>query len=144
MPVNPVSVPITRANSTGAQITELRYDFDTASALFNKYNRTDKALRQILLSTVDEMFIRSLWPHHHLCHPVSLVCNLHQYLLADLQENNAVICTPYNVNQPIESLFVRVENCGEYAAVGNNPYSLEQVIGNAFQLVYHTGLFVDN
>ena len=60
VPVNPGSVPIIPANSTGAQITELRYAFDTASTFFNEYNRTDKALRQILLSTVDEMFIRSL------------------------------------------------------------------------------------
>ena len=44
VPVNPVSVPIIPANSTGAQITELLYAFDTASALFNEYNHTNKAL----------------------------------------------------------------------------------------------------
>ena len=60
VPVNPGYVPIILSNSTGAQITKLRYTFDTASALFNEYDRTDKALQQILLSTVDEMFIRSL------------------------------------------------------------------------------------
>ena len=60
VPVNPVSVPIIPANFTGAQITELCYAFDTASSLFNEYYCTDKALRQILLSTVDEMFICSL------------------------------------------------------------------------------------
>ena len=60
VPVNPGSVPIIPANSTGAQITELRYAFDTTSALFKEYNRTDKALRKILLATVDKMFIRSL------------------------------------------------------------------------------------
>ena len=63
---------------------------------------------------------------------------------ADVQENNAVFSTPYNVNQPIESLFNWVENCGDYAAAGNTPYSLEQVISSAFQLVYHTGPFVDD
>ena len=44
VPVNPGSVPIIPANSTGAQITKLRYAFDTNSALFNEYDRTDKAL----------------------------------------------------------------------------------------------------
>ena len=58
--VNPGSVPIIPANSTGAQITKLRYAFDTAAAIFDEYDRTDKALRKILLSAVDEMFIRSL------------------------------------------------------------------------------------
>ena len=60
VPVNPGSVPIIPSNSPSAQITELRYAFDTAAALFNEYDRTDKALQQIILSTVDEMFIRSL------------------------------------------------------------------------------------
>ena len=46
VPVNPGSAPIFLANSTGAQITELRYAFDTAAALFNEYDRTEKALRQ--------------------------------------------------------------------------------------------------
>ena len=45
-----------------------------------------------------------------------------------------------NVNSRV---FNRVENCGDYAAAGNTPYSLEQVIGIAFNLVYQTGLFVD-
>ena len=44
MTVNPGSEPIIPANCTGAQITELCYDFDTASALFNKYDCTNKAL----------------------------------------------------------------------------------------------------
>ena len=60
VPVNPGSVPIIPSNSNGAQITELRYAFDTASALFNEYDRTDKALQQILFSTIDKMFICSL------------------------------------------------------------------------------------
>ena len=61
VPVNPGSVPIIPSNSTGAQITEIRYAFDTAAALFNEYDCTDKALRKNLLSAVYEMFIRSLW-----------------------------------------------------------------------------------
>ena len=44
---------------------------------------------------------------------------------ADLQENSAVFRTPYGINQQIETLFDRVENCGDYAADGNTPYRLE-------------------
>ena len=60
MPVNPGSETTIPANYTGAQIIELHYAFNTASALFNEYYCTDKDLRKILLSTVDKMFIRSL------------------------------------------------------------------------------------
>ena len=44
VPINHGSVPIIPANSTGAQITELHYAFNTASALLNEYDSTDKAL----------------------------------------------------------------------------------------------------
>ena len=44
VPIIPGSSPDTPANSTGAQITNLCYAFDTAAALFNKYDRTDKDL----------------------------------------------------------------------------------------------------
>ena len=60
VPINPGSSPDIPANSTGTQITKLRYAFDTADTLFNEYDRTNKALRQILLTTANEMFIRSL------------------------------------------------------------------------------------
>ena len=151
VPINPGSAPEIPANSTGAQITELCYAFDTAAALFNEYDRTDKALRQTLLTTVDKMFIRSL-QHKYVGYGLTTTRTILDHLYttyanissADLQENDAVFCTPYDINQPIETLFNRVENCGDYAAAGNTPYSLEQVLGIAFQLVYQTGLFVEN
>ena len=62
----------------------------------------------------------------------------------DHQENDAVFCIPYDVNQKNESLFDRVEYCGDYADAGNTPYSLEQVIDINFQLVYQIGLFVND
>ena len=111
VPVNPGSIPIIPTNSTGSQIAELCYAFDTASALFNEYNRTNKALRQILLSTVDEMFIRSL-RHSYVGYGLTTTCAILDHLYAtyanissaDLQENNAVFGTPCDINQPIESL----------------------------------------
>ena len=97
------------------------------------------------------MFIRSLqqkYVGYGLTSTRTILYNLYtayaNIFSTDLQENDAVFCTPYDINQPIETLFDRVENCGDYAAAGNNPYSLEQVLGIAFKLVYQTGLFVDD
>ena len=108
VPVNPGSVTIIPANSTGSQITKLCYAFDTASALFNEYDRTNKALRQILLSTVDKMFIRSFRQKYAgyglatnraiLDHLYATYANISS---ADLQENDTVFRTPYDINQPI-------------------------------------------
>ena len=151
VPVKPGSVPIIPANSTCAQTTELRYDLDTASALFNEYDCTGKALRQNLLTTVDKMSTRSL-QHKYVRYGLTTTRTILDQLYATyanissayLQENDAFFRTPYDINQPIKSIFDRVENCGDYAAYRNNPYSLKKVIGIAFQLVYHTGIFVDD
>ena len=81
VPVNPGSETIILANSTDAQTTELCYAFDTASVLFNNYDCTDKALRQILLSTVDEMFICSL-RHKYVGYSLTTTCAILDHLYA--------------------------------------------------------------
>ena len=81
VPINPGSSPDIPANSMGAQFTELCYAFDTAAALFNKYDCTDKALRQILLTTVDEMKIRS-FRHKYVKYGLTSTCTILDYLYA--------------------------------------------------------------
>ena len=83
VPVNPGSVSIIPAKSTGAQITELRYAIDTASTLFNEYDHIDKALRQIMLSTVDEMFIRTL-QHNYVGYGLITTCTILDQLYTPL------------------------------------------------------------
>ena len=91
------------------------------------------------------MFIRSL-QHKYVGYGRTTTCAILDHLYAtyanissaDIQEDNAVFHTPYDINQPTGSLFDR------YATNSNTPYSLKQVISITFQLVYQTGLFVDN
>ena len=52
VPVNPGSEPIIPKHSTGPQIADIQYAYHAATTLFNGYNRTDKALRQLLLASV--------------------------------------------------------------------------------------------
>ena len=105
VPVNPGSVPIIQANSTGGQITELCYTFYTASVLFNEYYSTNKALQKILFSTVNKMFILSL-QHKYVGYGLTTTRTIvdHLYVTytnissADIQDNDAVFRTPYNIN----------------------------------------------
>ena len=63
-PVNPGAKPTISSITSGPQITNLQYTHDITTAVFNKYNRTDKALCQMLIAAVDEVFIRSLRHHY--------------------------------------------------------------------------------
>ena len=60
VPVNPGADPLIPTGSTAPQKSDLRYAFTSAKKLFTEYNCTDKVLRQQLLSSVDEMFVRYL------------------------------------------------------------------------------------
>ena len=59
-PPNPGPIPIIPVGSTGAQITVLTDNHTREAKLFHKYNNTDKALKQLLLGAVDDMFTRGL------------------------------------------------------------------------------------
>ena len=63
-PVNPGADPTIPSIVSGPQITNLRYAHDVATAVFKEYDRTNKALRQMLITSVDEMLIRSLCHHY--------------------------------------------------------------------------------
>ena len=61
---------------------------------------------------------------------------------AELIENNACLKTSYDVNQPIERLFEKIEDAVEYADAGHNPYTPLQVVTNDFQIFFQTFMFV--
>jgi hypothetical protein len=150
-PVNPGPTPVIPDGSTGAQISEHRYAFTAATDLFKEYDLADKAFKQLLLGAVDGMFVRSLATKYIGYLTVTtrqLLTHLYdQYArisAADLQDNDVVFKTTYGPNLPIKTLFDQVENAVDFAAAGNTPYSPEQVVATAYQLIFATGLFLDD
>ncbi len=59
-PANPGIVPTFPQNSSQRLQAEIRQDFDENRRVFNQFNNTDKALKQLLLSAIDDMFIKTL------------------------------------------------------------------------------------
>ena len=53
--VNPGPEPSTPNGSTGVVIADLRYNHTEATKIFTEYENTDKALRQLLLASTDEL-----------------------------------------------------------------------------------------
>ena len=59
----------------------------------------------------------------------------------DLALNDIAMKKSYNPNLPIDNLFEQVNDAVEYAAAGNTPYTLLQIVTIAYQLVFNTGVF---
>ena len=59
-PVNPGLQPCIPTGTTGAVIADLRYRHTESTKIFIEYKNTDKALRQLLLVSTDELYVQSL------------------------------------------------------------------------------------
>ena len=59
-PVNPEPKPNIPTGETGAVIADIRYCHIESTKIFTEYENTDKALRQLLLLSTDELYVWSL------------------------------------------------------------------------------------
>ena len=62
----------------------------------------------------------------------------------DLEENDKQMRADYDVNQPMEVLIDKIDDAMEIVDAANNPYSAEQVVTAAYNLVFKTGMFADD
>ena len=67
--------------------------------------------------------------------------NITQY---DLEENDKKLKEKWDANTPIEMLFDQIEDTQDFAAAAGQPYSNNQLLTTAYNLVYATGLFFDD
>ena len=148
--VNPGPEPNISAGSTGATIADLRYHHAVATNIFTEYENTEKALRQLLLESTDELYVQYLChqyigyvkttAHALLNHSYTTYANISA---SALQENGTRLQAPYDINQPFETLLDQVKNAVDYASSGDTPYTPTQIITISFQLLFHTRIFND-
>ena len=129
----------------------LRYCFTEATKIFTEYENTDKALCQILLAYTDELYVQSLC-HKYIGYGKTTTRALLEHLYysyanisaSALQDNDKRLQTPYDSNQPFETMTNQVENAVDYASAGDTPYTPTQVVRISFQILFQTDLFIDN
>jgi hypothetical protein len=56
-------------------------------------------------------------------------------------ENNRFFKSPFHPTQPPKLLFHHIEQCQEIALIAQNPYTQEQLIANAINLLLQSGIF---
>jgi hypothetical protein len=143
------SVTIPR-NSSDSEITELNRSHDKATALFHQYDAADKALKQQIVSAVEDMILRPL-RSKYVGYQNSSTLDFFNHLYAtyaninasDLLSKDKQMKADYDANQPIELFFDQIEVAVDFAAAGDCPYTPTQVTAIAYQLVFKMGLFHD-
>jgi hypothetical protein len=61
----------------------------------------------------------------------------------ELTQNYERLNTPYDHNQPFETLFQKIQDARAFAVAGWQPYGDTMIVNVAFTLVFSTGLFTD-
>jgi hypothetical protein len=104
-------------------------------------------LKQLLIGIIDGIYIRTL-QHHHTGYANITTHQQIKHLLhtdgnitpPDLADNNVHFKTPYDPVEPIETLFLQVEDTMDYANASSNAYTTNQVVSNAYNLIFNTGM----
>ena len=150
-PTNPGPTVTYPAGATQHIIRAADIAHATATRLFQQYDATDRALKQQLLGAVDDMFVSALSdPHVGYANVTTLQLLTHLYATyalitdGDLESNKEAMAATYDVNLPIETLFKRIEECVQFAAAGNTPFTAPQVVSTAFRTVQKTGMYTDD
>ena len=150
-PANPGTQAIIPPNATTNQITRLNRDFDTATTIYATYRMVGNALTKQLLAAVDDIFICSL-KAPYIGYGNVTVLDMLTHLFAtyaqispgDLANNESRMTKDYDPNLPIETLFLQIEDAVAYADHGNDPISAVTVTNRAYNLVFKTGIFLDD
>jgi hypothetical protein len=61
----------------------------------------------------------------------------------ELTQNYERLNTPYDPNQPIETLFQQIQDARAFAVAGGQPYGAALIVNVAYTLVFITGLYPD-
>ena len=141
-PQNPCPTPDLPRKGTQYQIAAAQKLFDEQVKLFNQYDACDRALKQLVIGAVDDMFLNTTYdPHVGYANVTTLQLLTHLYDTygritdADLRKNQEVMTEPLDVNLPIETFFRRIEECVDFAAHGRTLFSPKQVVSSAFYTV---------
>ena len=149
-PPNPGAQPVIAPGTTRPRIEGIVRAHASDLRTYQEASRTDQALKQILLDSFDDKYLRGL-RNRHTAYAGSTALQLIQYLYTnygvitqlDLNENETKMKSPYDPAQPIEVLYDQIESAVEYADSAGAPFTDTQIVTTAYLLIFRTGLYKD-
>jgi hypothetical protein len=148
VPPNPGPFYVPAPGMTGPQMAQGERTHNSALGEYDLYHNTDKALKQQAISAIEPIYLRALK------HRITKFSNVTtQQIIAhlyrtyanitanDLEENDKRFRAPFDPNQPFETIISQIDDATDFAIAGETPYTNEQIVSNAYNLVYNTGMF---
>jgi hypothetical protein len=147
---NPGASPEVVVDMTAAVIAELTRLHREATQVYRTYHNVDQAIKKLILEAFDDAYLNALSDEvvgYENCTSLDLLTHLLTFYAmiapTELTQNYERINTPYDPNQPIETLFQQIQDARAFAVAGGQPYGAAMLINVAYTLVFNTGLYPD-
>jgi hypothetical protein len=113
--------------------------------VYRTYNNVDQEIKKLLIEAFNDAYINALSDEivgYANCTSLQILTHLLAFyaLIAptELMHNYEHLNTPYDPNQPIETLFQQIQDARAFAVAGGQPYCAAMIVNMAYTLVFNT------
>jgi hypothetical protein len=150
VPDNPGASSEVVVGMMAAVIAELTRLHREATQVYRTYHNVDQAIETLILEAFDDAYLNALSNEevgYANCMSLDLLTHLLTFYAmiapTELTQNYKRLNTPYDPNQPIETLFQQIQDARAFGVAGGQPYGAAMIVNVAYTLVFNTGLFSD-
>jgi hypothetical protein len=148
LPNKPGASPEVVAGMTEAVIAELTRLHREATQVYRTYHNVDQAIKKLIIEAFDDAYLNALSDEvvgYTNCMSLDILTHLLTYYAmiapTELTQNYERLNTPYDPNQPINTLLQQIQDARAFAVAGGQPYGAAMIINVAYTLVFNTGLY---
>jgi hypothetical protein len=150
VPDNPGLSAAVVAGMTAAVIAETARLHRDATQVYRTYHNVNQAIKKLIIESFDDAYLNALSDEivgSANCTSLQLLTHLLTYYAmiapTELTQHYKRLNTPYNPNQPIETLFQQIQDARAFVVTGGQPYGADMIVNVAYTLVSNKGLFPD-
>jgi hypothetical protein len=145
MPNNPGPLAAVVAGMAAAVIAETTRLHREATQVYRTYHNVDQVIKKLIIESFDDAYINALSDEivvYANCTSLQLLTHLLTYYAmiapTELTQSYERLNTPYDPNQPIETLFQQIQDARAFAVAGGQPYGATMIVNVAYTLIFNT------
>jgi hypothetical protein len=150
VPANPGPSAAVVAGMTASVIAETTRLHREATQVYRTCHNVDQAIKKLIIESFNDAYLNALSDEivgYANCTTLQILTQLLTYYAmiapTELTQNYERLNTPYDPNQPIETLFQQIQDALAFAVASCQPYGAAMIVNVAYTLVFNTGLFPD-
>jgi hypothetical protein len=150
VPNNPGPSAAVVAGMTAALIDETTRLHREVTHMYHTSHNVDQAIKKLIIESFDDAYLNALLDKmvgYANYTSLQLLTQLLTYYAmiapTELTQNYDRLNTPYDPNQPIETLFQKIQDARAFAVAGGQSYGAAMIVNVAYTLIFNTGLFTD-